>query len=314
MLNGGAGGVHGSGDVGVHGRSVIDLNCDMGEGMATDAAIFPFISSANIACGGHAGDADTMRRTVELALQHGVAIGAHPSYPDRENFGRVDILGVSLRPVDLAGLLFEQLHRLQSICREFGVRLRHVKPHGALYNRAAVDVAVSTLIVRAIADLDDSLLVYGLSGSVLGSVAETMGVRYVSEVFADRTYRADGTLTSRSEPGALIADGGVAVAQVVRMVREGVVMGGGAGFAGAAGDAGGAGFAGGGSAGSGDAGGPGGGSAWAGDAGEPGGLVPVAIRAETVCLHGDGAHAVEFAQLIYGTLTAEGIRISAPVA
>ena len=263
-----------NGDVAARPPVSIDLNCDMGEGMATDAAIFPFISSANIACGGHAGDADTMRRTVELALQHGVAIGAHPSYPDRVSFGRVDILGVSLQPADLAGLLFEQLHRLQSVCREFGVRLRHVKPHGALYNRAAVDVAVSTLVARAVADLDDSLLLYGLSGSLLCSVAETVGLRFVSEVFADRTYRPDGTLTPRSEAGALITDGGLAVEQVMRMVREGVVLADGL----AAGS----------------------------------GLVPVPIRAETVCLHGDGAHAVEFAQLIYGTLTVQGIRIAAP--
>jgi UPF0271 protein len=256
----------------------IDLNCDMGEGMETDAAIFPFISSANIACGGHAGDADTMRRTVELALRHGVAVGAHPSYPDRAGFGRVDILGVSLRPEDLTVLLFEQLHRLQSVCREFGVRLRHVKPHGALYNRAAVDVAVSTLVVQAIADLDDSLLLYGLSGSVLASVAETVGVRFVSEVFADRTYRVDGTLTPRSESHALIADSGLAVAQVLRMVREGVVLAG----VGANGPAG-------------------------------AGLVPVPIRAETVCLHGDGAHAVEFAKLIHAALTAKGMRIEAPL-
>jgi 5-oxoprolinase (ATP-hydrolysing) subunit A len=258
----------------------IDLNCDMGEGMATDAAIFPFLSSANIACGGHAGDADTMRRTVELAILHGVAIGAHPSYPDRVNFGRVDSLGVSLRPEDLTGLLFEQLHRLQSICREFGVRLRHVKPHGALYNRAAVDVAASMLIVRAVADLDESLLLYGLSGSVLCSVAETMGVAFVSEVFADRTYQPDGTLTPRSQPGALITVGGLAVAQVLRMVREGCVL---------AGDGAGA------------------------DAdGRPLGAVRVPIRAETVCLHGDGEHAVEFAMLIHGALMAQGITIAAP--
>lgn len=280
-----------SGDVAAPRPVSIDLNCDMGEGMATDAAIFPFISSANIACGGHAGDADTMRSTVELALQHGVAIGAHPSYPDRSHFGRVDLLGVSLRPEDLTGLLFEQLHRLQSVCREFGVRLRHVKPHGALYNRAAVDVAVSTLIVRAVADLDDSLLLYGLSGSLLGSVAATIGVGFVSEVFADRRYRPDGTLTPRSEPHALIGDGGLAVEQVLRMVREGVVL-----AYGSCGD---------------------GGASAAGGAGVAGGtgsvnLVPVPICAETVCLHGDGAHAVEFAELIHGALTAEGIRIRTP--
>jgi UPF0271 protein len=262
------------------GPMVIDLNCDMGEGMETDAAIFPFLSSANIACGGHAGDADTMRRTVELALRHGVAIGAHPSYPDRGGFGRVDILGISLRPEDLTGLLFEQMHRLQSICREFGVRLRHVKPHGALYNRAAVDVAVSTLVVRAIVDLDDSLLLYGLSGSVLSSVAETMGIVFVSEVFADRTYRPDGTLTPRSQPGALISEGGLAVAQVLRMVREGVVSADDPAVAGA------------------------------GD--RLPGSMQVPIRAETVCLHGDGDHAMEFASLIHGALTAEGVRIMAP--
>jgi UPF0271 protein len=273
---------------------MIDLNCDMGEGMATDGAIFPFISSANIACGGHAGDANTMRRTIELALQYGVAIGAHPSYPDPVNFGRVDLLGVSVRPDDLTGLLFEQLHRLQSVCSEFGVRLRHVKPHGALYNRAAVDVAVSTLIVRAIAELDDSLFLYGLSGSVLCSVAETMGVAFVSEVFADRTYRPDGTLTPRSQPHALISDGGVAVVQVLRMVREGVVMAE-AGAGGVPGD---------------PAGSDATGHAFVADG--PRNLVPVAIRAETVCLHGDGAHAVEFAQLIHGALTAEGVRIAAP--
>jgi UPF0271 protein len=247
--------------------AVIDLNCDMGEGMETDAAIFPFISSANIACGGHAGDADTMRQTVELALRHGVAVGAHPSYPDRAGFGRVDIFGVSLRPEDLAGLLFEQLHRLQSICREFGVRLRHVKPHGALYNRAAKDASVAALIAKAVVDLDASLLFYGLSGSLMEPAAVAAGLVFVSEVFADRTYQPDGTLTPRSQPGALISDGRLAVAQVLRMVREGVVET---------------------------------------------TAAPAVIRAETVCLHGDGAHAVEFAALIHGALTAGGVQIMAP--
>ena len=238
-------------------EAAIDLNCDMGEGMDTDAEIFPFISSANIACGGHAGDPDTMRRTIALALEHGVAIGAHPSYPDRENFGRLDIMGKPLRPQDLPGLLHEQLHRLQSICREFGTRLLHVKPHGALYNRAAVDPAVAMLIVQAIANFDDSLLLYGLSGSVMASVADAAGISFVPEVFADRTYQADGTLTPRSQPGALIEDPALAVAQVLRMTSEG--------------------------------------------------------RGQTVCLHGDGAHAVEFARVIHEALTAEGVRVEAPV-
>jgi 5-oxoprolinase (ATP-hydrolysing) subunit A len=179
---------------------------------------------------------------------------------------------------------------LQSICREFGVRLRHVKPHGALYNRAAVDVAASTLVVRAVADLDDSLLLYGLSGSALASVAETMGIGFVSEVFADRTYRPDGTLTPRSEAGALIAEGRLAVEQVMRMVREGCVLAGDPARAADAAEA--------------------GSDGRSGD--RPEGVVRVPLRAETVCLHGDGTHAVEFAALIHGALTAEGIRILAP--
>ncbi len=201
----------------------IDLNCDMGEGMDTDAAIFPFISSANIACGAHAGDADTMRRTVELALRHGVAIGAHPSYPDRAGFGRVDILGKPLRPEDLPLLIHEQLHRLQYICREFGVRLRHVKPHGALYNRAAADHGVAALVTRAILNFDPSLLLYGLSGSEMRAQAGRDGLGFVSEVFADRAYRPDGSLVPRNEAGALIESPDLAVAQVLKMVRRGVV-------------------------------------------------------------------------------------------
>jgi 5-oxoprolinase (ATP-hydrolysing) subunit A len=261
MLKGGAG-------AGSIAEPRIDLNCDMGEGMETDAAIFPFISSANIACGAHAGDADTMRRTVELALRHGVAIGAHPSYPDKAGFGRVDILGKPLRPEDLPVLLHEQLHRLQSICREFGVRLRHVKPHGALYNRAARDASVAALITRAVLNFDPALLLYGLSGSEMRVLAEQEGLEFVSEVFADRTYQPDGSLTPRSQPGALIEAPDRAVAQVLKMVREGLVD-------------------------------------------TPGG--EVAIAAETVCLHGDGDHAVAFAQLIHGVLRAEGVRVVSPV-
>ena len=277
-------------------REAVDLNCDMGEGMSTDAAIFPFISSSNIACGGHAGDADTMRRTVELALRHGVAIGAHPSYPDRVNFGRIDILDRPLRRVDLPGLIYEQLHRLQSICREFGTRMRHVKPHGALYNRAARDADVSALIVRAVVDLDPSLLLFGLSGGETQQIAGESGLRFISEVFADRTYQPDGSLTPRSEPGALIEDPARAVAQVLRMVQEGRVE-----------------TVGGSRSAAGDGRARSGGEERAGDgrAGEPG-EDTVAIRAETICLHGDGSHAVEFAGLIHGALTGKGIRIAAP--
>jgi len=242
----------------------------MGEGMETDAAIFPFLSSANIACGAHAGDVDTMRRTAELAIRHGVAIGAHPSYPDRPRFGRVDILGEPASPAGLSALqdsLFAQLRIMDDVCKGLGVHPHHVKPHGALYNRAARDTEVCKLVCEVVAEFDGSLILYGLSGSLMKSAAAAAGLRFISEVFADRSYRPDGSLTPRSEPGALIEDGAVAVAQVLKMVREGAVLT-------ASGDA--------------------------------------PIRAETICLHGDGTHAVEFARLIHGVLSAEGVRIAAP--
>lgn len=251
----------------------VDLNCDMGEGMATDAAIFPFISSANIACGGHAGDEDTMRRTVELAIRYEVAIGAHPSYPDREGFGRADLLGSVVTLEDLPGIIYTQLDTLQEICRSLGVRLRHVKPHGALYNRAARDPAVSELICRAVFEFDPALLMYGLSGSELSRAAAATGLRFVSEVFADRTYRPDGSLTPRSEGHALIGDAAASVCQVLKMVEEGRV------------------------------------EVFLAD-GSAAGEVPIA--AETICLHGDGAHAVEYAKMIHDALTREGVGVRAP--
>jgi 5-oxoprolinase (ATP-hydrolysing) subunit A len=202
----------------------IDLNCDMGEGMDTDEAIFPFISSANIACGYHAGNADMMRHTIALALEHQVAIGAHPSYPDRENFGRKDILGTTLREEDLPAVILDQLVVLQTICGEFGTRLHHVKPHGALYNRAAKDARVSALICRVIRDFDPALHVYGLSGSEMKEQTERYGLRFIPEVFADRTYQDDGSLTPRTNIGALIDDPTLAVMQVLKMVREGRVV------------------------------------------------------------------------------------------
>ncbi|MBN9385028.1 MAG: LamB/YcsF family protein [Chitinophagaceae bacterium] len=235
---------------------LIDLNCDMGEGMETDAAIFPYISSANISCGYHAGDAGTMRRTVELALRHHTAIGAHPSYPDRASFGRVDMLGKGVALEEVCGLVVDQLITLQAICDEFGARLHHVKPHGALYNRAARDPEVSAMICRAIREFDPSLRLYGLSGSVMGKEAARHGLVFVNEVFADRTYQADGSLTPRTAPGALIEDSARCLAQVEKMVKEGKVS--------------------------------------VTDGGE------IAIRAETICIHGDGSHAVEFARILHG--------------
>lgn len=189
----------------------------MGEGMPTDETIFPFISSANIACGGHAGDPDTMRRSVELALLHRVAIGAHPSYPDRAGFGRTDILE-SLSINTLLSTLETQIAALQSICQEMGTRLHHVKPHGALYNRAASDPAVGSIICSAVAAIDPSLIIYGLSGSGMRQTVSALGLRFVNEVFADRTYRPDGSLTPRTEPNALIRDPATMLNQVLTMI------------------------------------------------------------------------------------------------
>jgi UPF0271 protein len=209
--------------VGVTPATSIDLNCDMGEGMPTDHAIYPLVSSANIACGGHAGDADTMRRSVEQALQYGVAIGAHPSYPDRAGFGRTDTLGPQPGVPELAGLLAsleKQIAALQSICQELGARLHHVKPHGALYNRAAGDPSVSAIVCKAIAAVDPTLIIYGLSGSQTRLAAEAAGLRFINEVFADRTYQPDGSLTPRSEPFALIHDPATMLNQVLTMLRR----------------------------------------------------------------------------------------------
>jgi UPF0271 protein len=202
----------------------IDLNCDMGEGMENDEAIMPFVSSANIACGYHAGDEQIMRRTVELALAHGVAIGAHPSYADRENFGRVDMLyKPGIRLADLPQLLTDQLTVLKKICDEYGVPLHHVKPHGALYNRAARDAAVSAVLCETIRQFDPSLLLYGLSGSLMRIQAERCGLRFVQEVFADRNYMPDGSLAPRSEGHALIEDPARAAQQVLTLLRDGNV-------------------------------------------------------------------------------------------
>jgi UPF0271 protein len=204
--------------VDLHNSSTVDLNCDMGEGLSTDDEIFPFISSANIACGGHAGDLGTMRRSVELALQSGVAIGAHPSYPDRAGFGRTDI--PESRLGTLLSDLKTQIAALQSICQEMGASLHHVKPHGALYNRAARDPAIARIICEAVVAIDPSLIIYVLSGSETLRAAGTAGLRAVSEVFADRTYRPDGSLTPRSEPFALIQDPATMLNQVLTMIRR----------------------------------------------------------------------------------------------
>lgn len=195
----------------------IDLNCDMGEGMPHDAELMPFISSANIACGYHAGNTDTMKLTVELALQHGVAIGAHPGFNDAAHFGRNEI---HLSERALYELIGDQLLLLSRVARDFKAQLHHVKPHGALYNMAAKDLSMAETIARAVKMIDPSLVLYGLSGSNLISAAHAAGLKTASEVFADRSYQDDGSLTPRSQPGAMIALEEMAATQVLQMVQQ----------------------------------------------------------------------------------------------
>ena len=181
----------------------------------------PLISSANIACGGHAGDADSMRDAVALAVEHGVAIGAHPSFPDREHFGREEM---HLRGRELHECIVGQIESLASVAQKRGTRLRHVKPHGALYNMAARDQELAKTVVIAIRRVDPSLMLFGLAGSALLAVADRMGLRAISETFADRAYRPDGSLQPRNEAGSVIEKGSVVVGRAVEMAGQGSVV------------------------------------------------------------------------------------------
>jgi UPF0271 protein len=230
----------------------VDLNCDMGEGCGNDAELMKYISSANIACGFHAGDRATMSETVELALAHDVAIGAHPGYRDLENFGRT---AMSLPLHEVFAIVAEQIEALRQVCGTHGAVLHHVKPHGALYNQAARDHELAAAIAKAVASVDRDLILYGLSGSALISEAESAGLKTASEVFADRTYQRDGNLTPRTQPDALITAGEKAVAQALQMIRSQTV------------------------------------TATTGET--------LSIKADTLCIHGDGEHAVEFAAALH---------------
>jgi UPF0271 protein len=242
----------------------IDLNCDLGEGVGSEAALMPLITSANIACGAHAGDEATMRTSVALALRHGVAIGAHPGFEDRENFGRREL---SLPPEQIRSLVLRQTRALQEIAQAQGAAVTHVKPHGALYNLAARDAAVARAIAEGVRACGPSLVLFGLAGSPGLEVARAAGLRVVHEVFADRTYQRNGALTPRSRADALISDESAAVAQVLRVVQIGCVR-----------------------------------STDGAD---------VALPAETVCLHGDGSHAVAFAGRLRRELESAGVAVEA---
>ncbi|WP_241049614.1 LamB/YcsF family protein [Achromobacter xylosoxidans] len=203
----------------------IDLNCDMGESygawsMGNDAAVLAFVSSANIACGFHGGDPATMRKTVAAALKQGVALGAHPSLQDLVGFGR---RAIPITPDEAYDITVYQIGALAGVAASQGARLHHVKAHGALYNMAAKDEGLARAICQAVKDVDASLLLYGLAGSKLIDAARAIGLAAANEVFADRSYQDDGSLTPRTRAGAMIEDVDQAVAQVVRMVREGKV-------------------------------------------------------------------------------------------
>jgi UPF0271 protein len=202
------------------GAMFVDLNADVGEGCGQDAALMSLISSANIACGIHAGDVDSMREAVMLARDHGVAIGAHPSFPDREHFGRREM---QLDASDVRQCIVAQIESLATVAAVAGTRLRHVKPHGALYNMAARERPLADAIARAVRAFDRSLVLFGLPGSELLRAGEAEGLRLASEGFADRAYAPDGSLVSRTRPGAVIHDPGEVVRRSLKIVTEGRV-------------------------------------------------------------------------------------------
>jgi UPF0271 protein len=203
----------------------IDLNADLGErpdAVEIDAELMRYISSANIACGGHAGDEQSVRRTIEIARKCGVAVGAHPSFPDRANFGRV---AMRIPPPELKQALLDQLRMMMSVAETLGVRVVHVKPHGALYHAANSDPAVASVIAAAVAAIDARMVVVAQFGSPAVSAYQRAGLRTATEAFADRAYEPDGTLRARSLPGALLKPAD-AVAQAVNIVVNGYAVAG----------------------------------------------------------------------------------------
>ncbi len=240
----------------------IDINCDLGEGFPHDHQLMPLISSANIACGFHAGDTNTIKKTIDLCLIEEVAIGAHPGFNDKANFGRTNM---QLTDNELYDLVAEQIELLQRYCRSEGTLLHHVKPHGALYNMAAADENMSRIIASVIKELDASLVLYGLSGSNLISEAKKMGIKTAAEVFADRTYQPNGSLTPRTHPNALITETEASLNQCLQIIETQTVNA------------------------------------------VDGKVIP--LHADTICIHGDGAHAVEFAKAIHHCFGLQNIHL-----
>lgn len=248
----------------------IDLNCDMGEAfgnytMPNDDLLMDYISSANIACGFHAGDPGVMQQTVALAIKKGVAIGAHPGLPDLQGFGRREM---KITANEAYQLTLYQIGALSGFVKAAGSKLKHVKAHGALYNMAAKDTDLAKAIVQAVYDFDPGLILYGLAGSKMIAEAHEKGILTASEVFADRSYQDDGTLTPRSMINAMISKEEDAINQVLNFALKQEV------------------------------------TSVNGNC--------IAVTAETICLHGDGEHAVAFAKLISERLKKEGISVKAP--
>ncbi|MBN8201261.1 LamB/YcsF family protein [Bacillus sp. NTK034] len=247
---------------------IVDINCDMGESfgsykMGRDEEILDYITSANIACGFHAGDPATMRKTVKMALKKNVGLGVHPGLQDLHGFGRRDI---NITPQEAYDLVVYQIGALNAFVTSEGGKLQHVKPHGALFNMASKSAPLSEAIAEAVYKVDPELILFGLSGSELVKAGRKIGLRSANEVFSDRTYQEDGSLTSRRENNALITDHSAAVNQVIRMVKEGKVH-----------------------------------SVQGTD---------VSIEANTICIHGDGESALEFAQYIPKALNEAGIQVA----
>ncbi len=243
----------------------IDINCDLGEGFPNDTLLMPFISSANIACGFHAGDTDTIKRTIENCIKNNVAIGAHPGFNDKANFGRSEMM---LSDCELYDLVAEQIELVQNICTEMGATLHHVKAHGALYNMAARDATMSYIIAGIIKEINPSLILYGLSNSFLISEAEALGLKTASEVFADRTYTPEGMLTPRTQANALLHSREESLSQVLQMITQQQVRA------------------------------------------TDGSLV--SLKADTICIHGDGDHALSFAEANFTAMKENNILIRTP--
>ncbi|MGA7510443.1 MAG: 5-oxoprolinase subunit PxpA [Erwinia billingiae] len=241
----------------------VDLNADLGEGCANDRDLLQLVSSANIACGFHAGDAQTMRQSVLWALEFGVAIGAHPSFPDRENFGRTRM---QLPAETVYAQMIYQIGALQAIARSEGGKLVHVKPHGMLYNQAAQEPELADAIARAVKAVDPALVLVGLANSESIKAGKALGLTTREEVFADRGYQADGSLVPRSQPGALIDSDQQAIEQTLSMIQQGKVKS-------LSGE-------------------------W------------VNVNADTVCLHGDGAHAMAFAAQLRQAFKQQQIQVT----